>query len=49
MTSNSPTKRAMAINGLVLIHYTSRYYLEDTFFAVQSSAKLAQSDEKVVE
>ncbi|MFT4520391.1 MAG: hypothetical protein ACI9JM_002794 [Halioglobus sp.] len=40
---------AVFIPVLVLVQYTSPYYLEDTFFAVQSSAKFAASEEKVVE
>lgn len=34
---------------LTLVQYTSPYYLDDTFFAVQSGAKIASSDEKVIE
>ena len=33
---------------LVLVCYTSPYYLENTFFAVQSSSKLATSDRHVI-
>ncbi len=33
---------------LVLVSYTSPYYLEDTFFAVQSSAELVSSDGQVL-
>jgi 4-amino-4-deoxy-L-arabinose transferase-like glycosyltransferase len=40
---------AVFIPVLFLVHYTSPYYLEDTFFAVQSSAKLAASGGKVIE
>ena len=40
---------AIFIPVLFLVHYTSPYYLEDTFFAVQSSAKLAATGGKVIE
>ena len=36
------------IAALVVVFYTSPYYLEDTLFAVQSSAKLATADEMVI-
>lgn len=40
---------AVFIPVLFLVHYTSPYYLEATFFAVQSGAKLADSGGKVIE
>ena len=40
---------AVFIPVLLLVHYTSPYYLDGTFFAVQSGAKIADSGSKVIE
>lgn len=42
------TALAIFVMALAVVSYTSPYYLEDTFFAVQSGAEFASSDDQVI-